>query len=232
MRSSARQQILRAAIVGCLAWAAIPLPVGSAPADWIEQIAQQIREQRRDATDPAAAAAYDRYLIQLQRVRKAFAQGETLRVQREMARLVATVGTTKSGIGESSARQLLASIGVNTPFEYLDRATRSHLSLIVEMEREGAATKAAPNPPVDPFYSSLGKNRQRASSWTSWIYGWVRDAESNPLIVVGAGALLLVGIGVVAMLLLSLGAGTPRTEASTQTGQAKSQVAEDKTHKT
>ena len=216
MRSSARQQILMAALVGCVAWAAIPQPVGGAQEDWIEQIAQQIREQRRETTDPAAASAYDRYLVQLRRVQQAFAQGETLQVQREMARLVATVGTTKSGIGDSPARHLLAFIGGHTPFEYLDRATRSHLRLIVEMEREVAATKAARNPPMDPYFSSLGKPRQQARSWTSWIYGWVRNAESHPLILVGAGALFLVGIGVVAMLFIALGVGAPRSKDSTQ----------------
>jgi len=229
MRSFACRQILVAAMVGWMALVAVPLTVKSAQPNWIEQIAQQIREQGGLATHPAAASAYERYLVQLQRVQQAFAQGNTRLVQREMDRLVVMVGTAESGIADSSAKLLLVSIGEFTPVEYLDSATRSHLRLIRELEIAGTGIEEPSAPPPDVPYGVPVQTRQRAHFWTSWISGWMDNGKFNPLIELGVGVLLLVGIGAVVMVYISLRVGTPRSEEPVQPKQAAIQVDEKKT---
>lgn len=229
MRSFACRQILVAAMVGWMALVAIPSPVGSAQENWIEQIAQHIREQSRLTTHPAAASAYERYLAQLQQVQQAFAQGNTRLVQREMGRLVVMVGTTENGIADSSAKLLLASIGEITPGEYLDSVTRSHLRLIREIDIAGAGIEEPSAPPPDVPYGVPVQTRQRTRSWTSWIFGWVDNGESNPLFALGAGVLLLMGVSAVVMAFIVLGVRAPRSEEPVQPKQAAIQVDEKKT---
>lgn len=225
MRSSACRQILVAAMAGWMTLVAIPLPVKSAQGNWIEQIAQQIREQKRLATHPTAVSAYEHYLAQLQRVQQAVAQGNTPLVQREMGRLVAIVGNAASGITDSSAKLLLASIGEVTPVEYLDDATRSRLRLIRETEMAGAAIEEPPAPPPDASYGLPAQARPGAGPW---MFGWMHNGQFHPLIVLGSGVLLLVGVGVVVMALIAFGVGDPRTKKPVQPGQASSRVDEKK----
>lgn len=200
MPALALRQILVVAMGVWLLLCLVPNPAYSVEESWLEQIAQRVQLEQRLAGREPLTTGYERYLTQLHSVHQALVQGQVSAVQTEMGRLVRMVAAKEGGISDSTAQSLLLYISKVTPAEYLDATTTSHLRLIREMMRFRADT--VEEVPADAFYSAPVS--PQTTPWAAWPFRLMGKGTAPSIITLGAGVLVLVAIGVIALLLVGV----------------------------
>ncbi len=193
-------QILLALVVTGSFLATMPPGADCAPESWIDQLVHQVVQEKAAAKDQAAGPAYDRYLVQLDHVQKAMATGHTQAVQREMDRFVTMLATKQGDIPEASALSLLHFASRVTPRDFLGATTQEHLRLIDQLfVRKAEELEELPDTNFQTT-QYLPDSRKREA-------GWMTGARLHPVAVLGAGLLLLISLGVLAMVVVALGVG-------------------------
>lgn len=213
MRSLAHQQMLVAAKGVFLLLCLVPAPAHSVQQGWVDQIAQRVQREERLAGGEAPTSGYERYLTQLQSVRQALVQGQVSAVQTDMGRLVRMVATKEGGISDSTAQSLLLYIGEVTPPEYLDATTTSHLRLI--REKVTFRTDAIEEVPAEASYSV--PVTPQITPWAAWSFRWMGQGTVPSIITLGAGVLVLVAVGVIALLFVGVGGVSANGRSANQT---------------
>ncbi|HEU4683047.1 MAG TPA: hypothetical protein VFS39_00915 [Nitrospira sp.] len=164
---------------------------------WVDRIGQRLQAQLAESDVPPAAS--ERYAVRLQSVRQAVEKGQVMLVQREMSELVRMVATREGGINDAAAQMLLFYISQVAPSQYLDQTTKSHLRII----RDLVTFKAEVVEETVPEEGSYGL-AQPSLVPTAWPFGWIGTGRASYVITLGAGILVLILIGAIAMLLLGL----------------------------
>jgi hypothetical protein len=226
MRALTHRQILVAANGILLLFFLVPDPAHSVQQGWVDQIAHRVQLEERLAGLEPLSSGYERYLTQLQSVRQALVQGQVSAVQSEMGRFVRMVATKEGGIADSSAQSLLLYIGEVTPPEYLDVTTTSHLRLIREKVTFRADT--IEEVPAEASYS--GPVTPQTTPWAAWPFGWMGKGTVPSIITLGAGVLVLVAVGVIALLFVGLGGASANGRSADHTKDRTVAGLEKKTH--
>ena len=225
MSSLAHQQFLVAAEGLLLAFLLSPYPAHSAQDNWVDQIAQRVRAEYNLTSPERPRSGYERYLPQLQSIRDDLVRGNVTAVQAGMRQLVRMVAIKEGGLSESSAESLLFYISEVTPPEYLDLTTRTHLRLIQSMMSFRA--EAREEVPTDFSYALIVPPMPASES--AWPFEWMSKGTMNPIIILGAGMLGLVAIGVIVLLLVGIGGASSDGQSASRPKGRMVEVVEAKT---
>lgn len=224
MASLAHQQVLVAA-TGVFLLLSVPVPAHSVQQGWVDQIAQRVAVEQHLPGQEPLRSGYERYLTQLHSVRQALVQGQVSGVQADMGRLVRMIATKEGGISDSTAQSLLLYIGEVTPAEYLDVTTRSHLRLVRESVAFGADT-------IEEVAAEAGYSAPvttHTTPWAAWQFRWMGKSSVPSIVTLGAGVLVLVAVGVIALLFVGVGGASANGRSANQMKDRTVQGLEQKT---
>jgi hypothetical protein len=168
--------------------------------NWIEQIAQHLREEKHQAHQEAFGPAYDRYLAQLQVVQKALLLHNAPSVKKELNRLIQMIAVREGGISQSSSLSLLFYISEVTPSVYHDETMKNRFRLVRKLFTSSA--EVSMEPPNDANYGSAVVRLTAPSGLEQ--YSWMGKSRFHLIFILGAGVLILAGVGALVLLFMGL----------------------------